>query len=73
MSSTKLPSTCNFTHDNDANNIYKCIPEDADMIYPMDLGGSLSSEIFMKKIVTVSDFVIFVILKLFLQCKGLSR
>jgi hypothetical protein len=53
MTSTKVPSTCNFAHDNDANNIYKCIPEDVDMIYPMDLGGSLSYEIFMKKIVTV--------------------
>jgi hypothetical protein len=73
MTLAKVPSSYNFTHDNDTNNIYKCIPQDADIISPMVLGRSLSSKIFMKKIVTVSPFVIFVILKLDLQCKGLSR
>ena len=73
MTSVKVPSSCNFTHDNDTNNIYKCIPEDVDMISPMALGLSLSYEIYMKKIVMVSLFFIFVILKLALQCKGLSR
>jgi hypothetical protein len=73
MNSTKVPSSCNFTHDNDTNNIYKCILEDVDMISPMALGLSLSSKIFMRNIFMVSPFVIFVILKLALQCKGLSR
>jgi hypothetical protein len=73
MTSAKVPSSYNFPHDNDTNNIYKCILEDADMISSMALGRSLSSEIFMKKIVTVSPFFIFVILKLALKYKGLSR
>jgi hypothetical protein len=38
MTSTKVPSSYNFPHDNDTNNIYKCIPEDADIISPMALG-----------------------------------
>jgi hypothetical protein len=38
MTSAKVPSSCNFPHDNDTNNIYKCIPEDVDMISPMALG-----------------------------------
>jgi hypothetical protein len=38
MTSAKVPSSCNFPHDNETNNIYKCIPEDVDMFSPMALG-----------------------------------
>jgi hypothetical protein len=38
MTSRKVPSSCNYPHNNDKNNIYKCIPEDADMISPLALG-----------------------------------